>query len=120
VVEVPGVRPGAQGSRESGGLVTDWITVHYDFGIPIKGFFFSGAKLKKLGFRPWSIFESKDKAEELFTFFRDYFPSDAILVRVRLYDNKDGIMIYVVSSTFKRTEEGSEFEIVDVDFYAEE
>lgn len=97
----------------------NWINTDYKFGLPMRGIFIPGNLLSRLGYS-YAFFNHPSQMKDLFNHFKDYFPSDAILVRVSMPPYQDGVHLFVVSNSFERLPEGEVIPIQHVNDLVED
>ena len=92
----------------------NWITADYQFGMPLMGFLITAERLINLGIKPSALFSIEGRAaiDALFTLLKVDLPDDAVLVRLAMLYNQDGLIMYVTSSKFPRHLQGECIDIV--------
>ena len=83
----------------------------------MKGFFLSGRMLKNLGLKYKDFFPDGNSLPHCLTIppLRDLFSADARFMRIRCCENRDGIIVYVESASYRPCGEGEIIEIVDIE-----
>ena len=92
----------------------NWISAEYEFGLPLKGIFFPGAMLCKLGIKA-GLFSSVEKITAFYELVKDLLPIDGTLVRIEMPHNKDGVVLFLTSHSFECKPGYDTIEIIHID-----